>query len=169
MTDKNLEQHKAQLEQWWGEAADSFPGEFHEWLGNRIQEKLEDEDTELLYEDMVVYWHEINQKRTQIDKVSFRGDNIDFVHMIAQKHGVSTQGLRKLGNTDTRQTMQWLNSAIEEKRKDGHDIRLFASKKLGPVFAAYTNENFDIFGFCKVLHNGNPKMQTFAQKNVRLF
>lgn len=29
--------HKEQLEQWWGEAADSFPGTFSEWLINRIE------------------------------------------------------------------------------------------------------------------------------------
>lgn len=28
--------HLEQLEQWWGESADSFPGDFVEWLFNRI-------------------------------------------------------------------------------------------------------------------------------------
>lgn len=168
MTNQNLEQHKAQLETWWGEAADSFPGEFHEWLGNRIQEKLEDEDTELLYEDMVVYWHEINQKPTQIDKLSFRGDNPIFVKKIAQKFSISTKGLSKLAGTDSNQIQNWVEKKLAQLRKEGKDIKLFITKK-GPVFAAYTNDNFDVFGFFKVIYNGEIIMRDFARKNERLF
>ena len=168
MNKEKLEQHKAQLEQWWGEQADSFPGEFSTWLLNRIKDKMEESDLDHLFEDIMVYAYEI-EKPLEIEKLSFRGDNLKFVEMIAQKHSVSTQGLHRLAKTDTSQTIQWVNKQIEDKRKEGHDIRLFASKKLGPVFAAYTNDNFDVFGFCKVIHNGSPKMQTFVQRNVRLF
>jgi len=169
MTTQNVKQHKQFLEEKWGEMADSFPGDFQVWLLERIKEKIDESDLFELFEDIMVYSDEINDKPLEIEKLSFRGDNIKFIEMIAQKHSVSTLGLHRLAQTDTKQTLQWITQQIQQKAKEGVEIRLFASKKTGPVFAAYTNENLDIFGFCKVLHNGVPKMQTFVQRNVRLF
>ena len=168
MIAEKLEKHKAQLETWWGEAADSFPGEFHEWLRSRINEKVIDGDLELLYEDMVVYWYEINQKPTKIDTLSFRGDNPIFVKMIAQKHSIPTTGLYRLKGNDLKQVQHWIEKKIKQLQKDGKDIKLMMTKN-GPVFAAYTNDNFDIFGFYKIIVNGSVLQKDFAQKNERLF
>lgn len=48
--------HKEQLEQWWGEAADSFPGSFLEWLLNRIAFG----ESETPEEDLIVLKEELN-------------------------------------------------------------------------------------------------------------
>ena len=57
---ENLEQHKQFLEEKWGEAADCFPGEFHQWLLDRIKEKIENNDTFEIFEDIMIYSGEIN-------------------------------------------------------------------------------------------------------------
>ena len=45
---KNMESHFEQLELWWGEAADSFPGSFASWLFERIEsEESEDIDADI--------------------------------------------------------------------------------------------------------------------------
>ena len=43
-----MESHLEQLELWWGEAADSFPGSFASWLLERIEsEESEDIDADI--------------------------------------------------------------------------------------------------------------------------
>ena len=44
----NTMKHLEQLELWWGEAADSFPGSFASWLLERIEsEESEDIDADI--------------------------------------------------------------------------------------------------------------------------
>jgi len=50
-----MKTHLEQLEQWWGEAADSMPGSFELWLFNRIM----DGDSEDLDADIEVLVHEL--------------------------------------------------------------------------------------------------------------
>ena len=49
--------HKEQLEQWWGEAADSFPGTFAQWLFDRIAEGNSEDlmaDIDVLFTELKV-------------------------------------------------------------------------------------------------------------------
>jgi hypothetical protein len=169
MTKEQLQDHKDWLVQTWGEQADSFPGEFHEWLQNRINDKIEEGDTEDLILDVEVFKLEIMTLSPKVKKMAFNENDPNFISTIAVKHNLSSTGIHRLSTTDSRQTLAFVEASIAAKRKEGVDIKLFVSKSTGPVFAAYTNDNLDAFGFCKVLHNGVPKLQTFGQKNVRLF
>ena len=54
-----MESHFEQLEQWWGEAADDFPGSFASWL----LERIESEESEDIDADIECLVYELRKKR----------------------------------------------------------------------------------------------------------
>jgi hypothetical protein len=163
----------------WGEAADDFPGPFHVWLANWIADVIEEgEDSDFKQDlkmascilvDELADIEEANNSTLQIKKMSFSEKDPKFIAAIARKYELSTNEIHKLSVQDSKQSLNAINKKIDDAAKCGTDIKLFVSKKTGPIFAAFTNENLDTFGFCKVLYKGNPVMQTFGNKNTKLF
>lgn len=163
----------------WGEQADSFPGEFHTWLASWIAEVIEEGTDSDFYEDLkmascilsdeLANIEEANNPAVQIKKMSFNEKDSNFIKVVARKHELSTNGIHKLSVQDSKQALNAINKKIDLAAKAGTDIKLFVSKKSGPIFAAFTNDNLDTFGFFKVLYKGNPIMQTFGNKNSKLF
>lgn len=56
--------HSEQLELWWGEAADSFPGTFEQWLFDRIMSG----DSEDIDEDIACLVYELKINYIQHEK-----------------------------------------------------------------------------------------------------
>jgi len=105
-----------------------------------------------------------------LDTVSFSTRDPKFPTMIANKYGASTEDIHKLNTVDTQQCMSRYEKKLRGLKAEGQNVRLMVVKGKGPVFAAYTNKEFDIFGFCKVIIDDDVvQMVPFFEKNFRLF
>jgi hypothetical protein len=85
----------------------------------------------------------------EIPKISFRSDDYRFVELIANKFGLSTEGIVEVTNsTDRKQAAQRIQNALDLKLP-GARIKFNATLKT-PVIGLFINEDLDLFGFCKI-------------------
>lgn len=86
---------------------------------------------------------------TEIPKISFRSDDSRFVELIANKFGISTDGITEVTNaTDRKQAAQRIQNVLDQ-RLPGARIKFNSTLKT-PVIGLFINEDLDLFGFCKI-------------------
>jgi hypothetical protein len=93
----------------------------------------------------------------QIPKISFRGDDSHFIELIANKFGITTDGITEVTNsTDRKQASQRIQNMLDVKLP-GATIK-FNSTLRTPVIGLFVNEDLDVFGFCKVVEPVDDNM-----------
>lgn len=113
----------------------------------------------------------MSSKETKIGTLSFSSRDPRFPVMIAEKYDLSTEGLHKLNETDTKQQLSEQRKKVKMANDEGRSLRFLEQPNdKGPVFAVWTNKDLDIFGFYKVVEGGDVvRVVTFGKKAYRLF
>lgn len=111
------------------------------------------------------------KSKITVGTVSFSSRDAKYPTMIAKKYGLSTEDITKLNALDTKQQLSKQKRKIKIAVEEGKQIRMMNQPNdKGPVFAAWTNKDLDIFGFFKVIVDDDIiKVVTFGDKAYRLF
>ena len=106
-----------------------------------------------------------------VGTMSFSSRDAKFPTMIANKYGLSTENIHKLNTQDTKQSLSKQKKKIRIAIEEGKNIRMMQQpNEKGPVFAVWTNKELDLFGFYKVIVDGDMvKVITFSEKAYKLF
>ena len=104
------------------------------------------------------------------ENIKFRYEDEKLVALLVQKYQVNTEGIHRIvDDTDTKQIKNRITNRLRQcDETKGARIKTFMDPKTNrvqTVMSAWTNIDFDIFGFCKIVM---PKQEGLEEEVITI-